>query len=102
MIERDIQTQILDALRACGFWAHRLNTGRFGSRHVEAGLGKGSPDVVVILRPSGRFVGLEIKRPGQKPKAEQVAWGEEVAAHGACYAVVTCVADALAAVRTAR
>ena len=40
------------------------------------GLAVGMPDLVGVLGPGGRWVGLEVKRPGQKPRREQLACHE--------------------------
>lgn len=69
--------------------------------HVHGGLPEGSADLVGILAP-GRFLALEVKRPGEKPRPEQVRWLELVRAKGGFAAVVTSGADALDAVNRAR
>ncbi len=41
-------------------------------RFISYGLGgAGSPDLILILAPQGRLVGLEVKRAGQDATAEQ-------------------------------
>lgn len=40
-------------------------------RFTAYGLGVGSPDLILILGPRGRLVGLEVKRPGEDATAEQ-------------------------------
>jgi hypothetical protein len=34
----------------------------------------GSADILGILRPSGRFLAIEVKKPGEKPSDEQIAF----------------------------
>lgn len=66
------------------------------------GLAVGMPDLVGVLGPGGRWVGLEVKRPGQKPRREQLACHELLRRFGAFVAVVTSVEEALAALERAR
>ena len=40
-----------------------------------------------------------MKMPGQKARPNQIAWGEEIEDHGAVYAVVTSVVEALDVIR---
>jgi hypothetical protein len=77
---------------------YRNNNGFDLERKVLYGLGRGSPDLVGYLFDSGRFLGLEVKRPGQKPSDEQRQWISVAARRGALVAVVTSVAEALALV----
>lgn len=69
---------------------------------VAYGLGVGSPDLVGILAPSGRWFCLELKQPGEKPRKGQrechAAWRK----FGAFVAVVTSVDEAKAAIQAAR
>lgn len=89
------------------------STGR--SRVHHAGLPVGSADLVGILRvvayaPGahdtwsyvGRFIALEVKRPGEKPRAEQVQWLDLVRRFGGFAAVVSSVEEARAALVRAR
>lgn len=68
-------------------------------RTFHGGLGPGSSDLVAVVK--GRFVGLEVKLPGEKPRANQVAWGELIEQHGGVYRVVTSVGEAVEVVREA-
>lgn len=34
----------------------------------------GSADILGILKPSGRFLAIEVKKPGGKPSEEQIAF----------------------------
>jgi hypothetical protein len=119
-LERDIQRAILQALIwVRDFECWRNNTGAFKDAHgqmVFFGLAKGSADIVGVLkihlsvetpqgpRPLslGRFVALEVKRPGEKPTADQVLWQAKVRDMGGFAAVVTTVEEALDAVERAR
>jgi hypothetical protein len=65
------------------------------------GLGLGSADLVGILHGSGRVFALEVKRPGQKPRPDQVSWIAVVRRRGGFAAVVTSVDEAMAALERA-
>lgn len=75
---------------------------RGNTRRVTYGLGEGSPDLVCIIAPLGKWVGLEVKVPGEKPRPEQVRCHAAWRAVGAVVAVVTSVPEALAALEEAR
>lgn len=67
----------LALLHAAGVLAFRNNSGRMGARHTLFGLGKGSADIVGLLK-SGRFFAIECKADKGKTTDEQVAWGNAV------------------------
>ena len=73
--EQIIQTQILDYLRTLHFFCWRNNTRclRVGGRLMQFGK-VGSADILGILKPSGRFLAIEVKKPGEKPSDEQIAF----------------------------
>lgn len=70
-------------------------------RFVHYGLGKGSPDLVGMLRVNGRFVGFEVKRPGEGPTKDQQLWHAVARKAGAFVAVVHSVDEALDALKRA-
>jgi hypothetical protein len=83
------------------FW--RNNTGSLQDatgRYVTYGLCEGSADLVGIVR--GRFVALEVKRPGgttsKQRREDQAAWGNIVRAAGGVYEIVTSAEEAEAVV----
>lgn len=69
---------------------------------VQAGLPAGSPDLVGIAQIDGvgRFVGIEIKLPGQKPRADQRNFLEHIKKMGGIAGVATSVEEAIALLRT--
>jgi hypothetical protein len=79
------------ALRRIFGW--RNNSGGFvvgegkDRRLVRAGL-KGSPDIIAVLPPTGRFVGIECKVGRNRPTPEQAAFLETVRAAGGLALVV--------------
>ena len=99
--ETQLVYAIRDALLATGrvlLW--RQNAGKLCDVHgrmVTYGIGVGSPDLVGILRPSGRFLAIEVKDPnGDPPTPEQLAWHRAATAAGARVYVARSVAEALA------
>ena len=87
--------RILRMHAAVGTW-WRANTGaaQYGGRHVKFGV-TGQPDLMVILKPSGRFLALEVKRPGAKMTLEQDAFLKSVARSGGISAVVHSASEAM-------
>lgn len=94
--EAEIQADIMAALRDLGVLATRvpMGQGRFGSRSRHSA---GLPDIIGVL-PGGRFLGIEVKRPGaakRKNEAKQSEWIERARNRGALVIVATSVDDVL-------
>ncbi len=113
--KRRVESTVLGEIRA---WAGtqpdvtlwRNNTGKLKDatgRWVTFGLAEGSADLVGILRchvhpipfrgvpcEVGRFLALEVKRPGERARPEQEAWLALVRGMGGVAGVVTSVAEA--------
>ena len=63
--EQDIQTSIISYIKSIGGLPIKQNQiGIYGQAGV--------PDIIACIK--GRFVGIEVKRPGQKPKPIQEAF----------------------------
>ena len=75
----------------------RLRIPRAIGRRIAFGF-KGSPDVIGIL-PGGRFVGVEVKKPGGKQRKDQRTFEAAVKRVGGVYLVATSPEEAVAAVR---
>lgn len=96
--ETDIVRSILDGLHACGVMAWRVNTGAMAgshngkSRFVRFGP-RGQADIQGVLDPSGRFLALEVKRPGGKATPDQLDWLQRVRDAGGVAQVVTSWAE---------
>lgn len=100
MSETQLLLAIHDAIALTGralLW--RNNTGRIG--RVSFGLGRGGADLVGLLRPSGRFFGLEVKTALGRMTPEQVAWARAVTAAGGFVKCVRSVEEALVALEEA-
>lgn len=97
--ETALMLAIRDAMLATGkVQLFRNNTGRMktGMRWISFGLGIGSPDLVGILRGSGRFIGVEVKLPKLGLEPNQVAWHKAARESGALVYVAHSVEEALA------
>ena len=83
---------------------------RAGARRLVYGLAVGSADLVGILAVRdgatgaavGRFVAIEVKRPGEKARPEQAQWLALVRRMGGFACVVVSVEEARAAIDRAR
>ena len=108
-LEKNIQADIIAAINAlpdATVWRNAIAHAEFyderrgGAAFVRAGLPEGSADLIGCV--AGRFLALEVKRPGQKQRPAQVQWMGQVRHVRGFYAVVTSVAEALAAVERCR
>lgn len=89
--ETEIQRDVLQfvSLHPAVAWAKRFNSGAGqlaypdgkSSRFMRFGF-PGMSDVMGQLRRSGRFLAIEVKRPGEKPTPEQIAFLDTVNAAG--------------------
>lgn len=97
-IKARIRAALIDA--GCIVWVHDVDY-RLG----KTGLGKGTADLICIVTPLGRFLGVECKRPGYSPsdvRPDQRAWINAVRKFGGVAGIATNVAEALALVAEAR
>lgn len=107
-LERTIQHDIRLALGLePGLVLWRNSTGhavefdkRGNKREFDYGLCVGSSDLIGCL--AGRFIALEVKRPGERPTQQQVAFLNVVRFNGGFGAVVHSVDEARAAIKRAR
>lgn len=65
-LEQDIQKDIIDFLEKKGFLAIKHNNIGIYAR-------AGVPDIIACSN-QGKFIGIEVKRPGEKPKPIQQAF----------------------------
>jgi hypothetical protein len=84
-LESVVQGQIVAYLETRhDFFFYRNNTGvaEVGNRRIRFG-SKGSSDLIGVLAPSGRFVGIEVKRSsGGRRSPAQIRWAEQIQRHG--------------------
>jgi len=95
-LERDIQKACLQLLRVHPKVAYcwRANSGTFteqnadgSQRYISANSAPGCPDILGYLK-GGRFLAIEVKRPGGKPSRLQEQFLDRARAAGALAAVV--------------
>ncbi len=101
-LESEVKARVRAALVAegCLCWVHNVD-----NRMMSTGLGLGTADLIVIVPPRGRFLGIELKRPGYSPSdvsSNQRSWLAAVRRFGGVSGIATCVAEALALVNEAR
>ena len=107
-LDRDVtETPILQAVRkalaSTGLvMLFRNSVGYDDVRRIRYGFGKGSPDLCGILKPSGRFVGFEVKTPIGRLTADQKLWHAAARAVGGFVAVVRSADEAMAALSRAQ
>jgi hypothetical protein len=86
--EVDILRTCLGWLRLQGVCCWRQNQGALsavsrGKRRFFRFAGvEGISDIIGLLRPTGRLLAIEIKRPGQRPTPEQAAFLDVIRASG--------------------
>lgn len=101
-LESTIKARIRAAVIAdgCLCWVHNVD-----NRFLSTGLGLGTSDLICVVPPHGRFLGIEIKRPGYSPSDvsdKQRAWLAVVRQFGGVSGIATNEQEALALVREAR
>ena len=104
MSETDIQRAILDALAAIGAFAFRTNSSK-GAVKVRGGwvtlCPPGTPDILIVVPPRGRLLGLEVKTAKGEERESQLAWASRARGLGAGVETVRSVAEAVEAYRSA-
>jgi hypothetical protein len=99
--ETEIMQQILLALGAhpaCRIW--RMNTGALPDQHgrlIRFGV-PGMADIIGLLRPSGRFLAIEVKTLTGRQSDQQRAFQRMVEAAGGIYILARSVDEAVEAV----
>ena len=93
--EKYIQRSILDWLKTTELLYWRQNSGHIGLgfRRVELGP-DGAPDIIVIVPPSGRILGLEVKSASGSLRPSQKAFRERLETSGGIFRVVRSLEEA--------
>ena len=101
-LESSVKETIRAALVAEGCMVRIHNVD--ARRGIGTGLGDGTPDLVCIVPPHGRFLGVEVKRPGRPGllRPSQIAFGRAVRQFGGVWGVADSVKSALALLAEAR
>lgn len=100
--EKGMEIRIRVALAARGVMVMKHHVDNRG--HKRTGLGLGVADLICIVPPLGRFVAIEVKRPGYSPsdvRPDQTQWLAIVQRFGAISGIATTVEEALAIVERA-
>lgn len=103
--ERDIQRAIVAYLEAIGACVVRVNSGTMvipasgeqSRRAFHGNLTPGCSDLLVCL--AGKFIGVEVKRPGNKPTPKQLVFLQRVQRAGGMAITATSVEDLQAKLR---
>lgn len=97
--EAVIQRQILDWLKETGLLHWRQNSGVVftGRRRIKLG-DSGLPDIVVVVPPGGRLVGLEVKSAKGTLRPDQKKFRKAACDAGALYFVVRTLTQAKEAI----
>ncbi len=98
-LESSIKARIRAALieAGCLCWVHNVD-----NRNLHTGLGIGTADIICVVPPHGRFLGIETKRPNRKATEDQLRWLAVVRQFGGVTGIATNVDEALALVQQAR
>lgn len=97
MQEREIQHNIRLALGTdprVVLWRNSVGVAETGGRKQRFGLAVGSSDLIGVLRPSGRFIAMEIKTMIGRLSPEQQQYLQLIRQAGGFACVVRSVADA--------
>lgn len=86
-LEKTIVAAILRALRARGVWAVKIHGGPYQAA--------GIPDIIAVAPETGRFLGIEVKRPGGRLTELQGATLRRIKEAGGVVGVAYSVEDAL-------
>ena len=82
--EKIIENEIKAYITACGGLPYKIHG---GDLYQESGI----PDILACL--GGLFFGIEVKRPGEKPTALQLAQGLRIKKAGGHFIVAYCLQD---------
>lgn len=95
-LEAKLQSKVLAWLKDTGLLYWRQNSGQLhmGQRVINMGP-SGLPDIVVILPPGGRFLGIELKSPDGKQNDAQVEMATRMLQTGAVYTVCRSIQEVM-------
>jgi hypothetical protein len=98
--ETEIQAEILTCLQYRGVLATRNQSGTLhvGGHWINLGA-SGWPDIIGCL-PGGQFLGVEVKKPGEKLTSQQWEIADKIIAAGGLVIVATSAEDLQQKLRT--
>lgn len=88
--ETEIKKLIMEYMNAAGYTVWVTNAG-YARRNIKLAP-PGTPDIIGYS-PKGRFVGIEVKKPGCRPTEIQEKWHEAARSAGCEIHVATSVED---------
>ena len=93
-IQNEIRLAVSQQCPHVTLWRNSIGTFKTqDGKWVQAGLPAGSSDLIGIC--NGRFVAIEVKLPGQKPRPDQANFLEHVKKMGGIAGVATSVQEAI-------
>ena len=98
--EKNIQNAIIIYLEYKKIFHYRQNTGALATPtggFIRYGT-TGAPDIVCVI--AGKYVGLEVKKPGGKLSAGQKLFSEKLKNAGGDYHVVCSIDDAIEVIKS--
>ncbi len=94
-LQNQIRLAVSEQCPHVTLWRNSVGTFKTqDGKWVQAGLPAGSSDLIGIC--NGRFVAIEVKLPGQKPRPDQVQFLEHVKKMGGIAGVATSPEEAIA------
>lgn len=94
-LQNQIRLAVSEQCPHVTLWRNSVGTFKTqDGKWVQAGLPPGSADLIGIC--NGRFVAIEVKLPGQKPRPDQVQFLEHVKKMGGIAGVATSPEEAIA------
>ena len=97
MTETDeLQKDIINYLKLRGYPATRHQSGRVRTGKYWINLGEaGWPDIITVIPSSGKFLGIECKKVGEKLRDTQLERKAEIETAKAFVIVATCLEDVI-------
>ncbi len=96
MKESDIQKQIMDYLEARQYLHIRINSGLIlkGNRAIRLAP-EGTSDIIAMHPNTGKFIAIEIKKPGEKLSDEQLDFLSKVKKGCGIPIIADCIEDVI-------
>jgi hypothetical protein len=92
--EHEIQSAILEWLDLKGIFSYRQNTGaaKLKGQWVKFGV-RGAPDIIAVK--NGRFIGIEVKKPGGIQSTAQASFAWNLIGAGGYYILAYSLDDVI-------
>lgn len=79
-LEKEAQAGVMEYLRIRGdlhSWRQNTMGAKYGDRYVKSSK-KGTSDILCCQAPTGRLVGIEMKKEGEMPTDDQLEFGAKI------------------------